>query len=63
MPSFPAKSTILKMSNTAGRAYFPNFKSNDQKKFQPYENKKIYQAIHGLAETKKIDLHYPIQNK
>lgn len=51
------------MSNTAGRAYFPNFKSNDQKKFQPYENKKIYQAIHGLAETKKIDLHYPIQNK
>jgi hypothetical protein len=30
MPSFPAKSTILKISITAGRAYFPMFKTNDQ---------------------------------
>jgi len=57
MPSFPAKSTILKMSITAGRAYFPNFRKN-------FNHKKIYQAIHGLAEAKiKNYLHYPIQNK
>jgi hypothetical protein len=51
MPSFPAKSTILKISITAGRAYFPMFKTNDQNEskklmirtnFQSYINVYIY---------------------